>query len=1055
MRITNYFVSLPAETRIIMSKTSYQGMLLAFLMLLTGGAVRAESLDEGQARYAAVKFFSPSSQSTRLQAKGQQLVLRSNGHEHGYYIFDRPEGGAVFVADDDGIGQAVLGYTDSGRFDSDNLPIGFQDWLDQVEVLMDAVHEGKINRSVAPRKAGVAVPPLIQTTWNQGWPYNELCPLVMDRRCLTGCVATAMAQVLKYWQWPEHGYGQVSYVDESGCGETLATDLSTHTYDWRNMLSSYPNDGFEYTDAQLKSVATLMRDCGYAVHMSYTLDASSASICAKTMQTYFHYSPTAKDRYRPSYSQDAWDEFICQDLIGGRPVLYSGQSTSSGHEFIIDGADSWGNYHVNWGWGGYQDGYFMLTDLNGYNDSHWMISHLEPDYSPDIPFSYFLSGDGTLTITGAGIMPDNYRMQTAPWLERRDEIRKIVISEGITTVVENFGCAYINDEAYHFDNLEEVVLPEGLLFIGIDAFLGANKLTTVHLPSTLINMDYAFYYCESLRSLHLPKNLEEFNDYLPHLAELTVDEGNPYMMAVDNVLYSKNGKHLLLAPRELECIIIAETTEDILDDEILHYGTPVLSKCMTAPLLPQVVTSFPAAHISERGYLYIPYGSSGYDNWEKVLPPGWIIFIYNIDRIPEMKITWSLDGNTLTISGHGVQKYEEYGYHMAPYYQDRNQVQRLVVEEGVASLCEGGFAHYLNLTEVELPSTMSYIGDWCFASTGINTITCYAKQAPDLGESVFNNIPQNGTLRVPEGADYSAWLAALPEGWKIEVFTDYLITYYLYTGETSSVNELVEWEGLLSSFPNAIGIINPRYKEWMYLTHNVLLEDATAEGGYRCMDFRLTDLSYGYATTTKAPWTGFSVPLSFTITKGEYKRQLTEGYNTVCLPFTIKEEKLPKSCRMYVYSHYDSEKGNAVFSPQSTTEAGHACILKCSKSGVEWLTDLSGMTLSTQQAATDDNNMRGTFVSTEDYQGIGYSPRAKDNVFAPLARYLHPFRACFIIDAPSAPAELRISLSDDTTDIQDLQDLRDSEGEIFNLAGQRLSKARKGVNIIDGKKILR
>ena len=99
--------------------------------------------------------------------------------------------------------------------------------------------------------------------------------------------------------------------------------------------------------------------------------------------------------------------------------------------------------------------------------------------------------------------------------------------------------------------------------------------------------------------------------------------------------------------------------------------------------------------------------------------------------------------------------------------------------------------------------------------------------------------------------------------------------------------------------------------------------------------------------------------------------------------------------------------------------------------------------------------MRGTFVSTEDYQGIGYSPRAKDNVFAPLARYLHPFRACFIIDAPSAPAELRISLSDDTTDIQDLQDLRDSEGEIFNLAGQRLSKARKGVNIIDGKKILR
>ena len=1041
-----------------MSKPSFLGVLIAFLMLLTGTALRAESLDEQQARYAAAKFFSPSSQSSRLRAKGQQLLLRSNGHEHGYYIFDRPEGGAVFVADDDAIGQTVLGYTDRGSFDSDNLPVGLQDWLEQVKVLMDAVHEGKLNLANSPRRASVAVPPLIQTTWDQGWPYNELCPLVMDVRCLTGCVATAMAQVLKYWQWPEHGYGQVSYVDEAGCGETLATDLSAHTYDWKNMLSSYPNDGFVYLDAQLNSVATLMRDCGYAVQMSYTLEASSAAVSAKTMQTYFHYGPTAKDRYRPYYNQETWDDFLCQDLIAGRPVLYSGHGSSGGHEFIIDGADSWGNYHVNWGWGGRQDGYFMLTDLNGFNEGHRMINHLEPDYSPDIPFSYFLSGDGILTINGAGIMPDTYQMSTAPWLERRDEIRKIVISEGITTVPDLFGYARINDEVCTFSNLEEVVLPEGLLFIGYEAFAFADKLTTVQLPSTLINMDDAFDYCPNLRSLHLPRSLEEFNNYLPSLSELTVDERNPLLMAVDNVLYSKNGKHLLLAPIGLEYITIAEGTEDIQDNNMFseHNPTTIISKCMDAPQLPSFVTEYPSRYVSERGYIYIPYGSSGYDNWEEVLPQGWRFLVYNIERVPEIKLDWTLEEGLLTIQGYGVQKYEEFSGDNAPYYSDCEQVQKLVVEEGVTELCNGAFHGYSNLTEVELPSTICHINGWCFSYTGITTITCYAQQAPTLQGDTFLYMPKNGTLRVPEGTDYSSWFAALPEGWKIEFFPDFLIKYYLYTGESSTIKELVEWETLLASFPNSIGIINPRYKEWMYLTHNVLLEDETAEGGYRCLDFRLTDLSNGFAIAEKAPWTGFSVPVSFTITKGEYMRKITEGYNTVCLPFDVKGEDLPTSCRMYVYSHYDSDKGNAVFSPQSTTEKGYPCIINCSKSGIEWTKDLSGITITTELPSTDDSHMRGTFVSTEDYQGIGYSPRAKDNVFAPLGRYLHPFRACFIIDTPTAPAELRISLSEDATSINDLSDNTSRQGStIVNLAGQRMDRVRKGVNIIDGKKILK
>lgn len=1033
----------------VMKLPTFLRLLLSFVLLLPADIVLAESLDEEQARYAAAEFFSPSSQSTRLRAKGRQLVLRSAGHERGYYIFDRPEGGVVFVADDDAIGRTVLGYTDSGSFDADHMPVGLQDWLEQMGVLMDAVHEGKIQRTDVRRKAGkTVVATLTQTMWDQVWPYNDLCPKIGSKNCVTGCVATAMAQIMKYWQWPEHGYGSVTY-DDKGCGQTLSTDFSTHFYNWDHMLFSYVNDGYVYSDEQINAVATLMRDCGYAVRMTYSLGESNASISAKVLQEHFHYSSVAQDRFSVDYSEDMWHEFIRQDLLAGRPVLYNGHSMEGGHEFILDGFDTEGYYHVNWGWGGNQDGYFMLTNLNGYHFAQNMITHLMPDYSADTPFTYSLTNDGVLTITGKGMMPDEYQMKTAPWREECERIRQIIFSPGITSIPNSFGTCYQGGRMYKFVNLEEVTLPEGLLSIGEDAFMDADKLTAVQLPSTLVRMNYAFFDCNNIKSLHLPRSLEEFDDILPNLAQLTVDEANPYMSAADNVLYNKSGRILLFAPQGLDRIIIAETTEEIADNGILKAGTPILFKCMAAPPLPKSPT------IQNRGNIYIPYGSSGYDNWEKSLPPGWRVMIYNINRIPEVKINWALSDGTLSVSGWGEQKYQEYGSTNAPYYLDRNLVQKLVVEEGITALCRSSFENYSNLTVVELPSTFSYLYDNCFAGSGITTITCYARLAPVLGKDMFQGMPTDGTLRVPDGTDYTSWLEALPEGWKIEFFTPApMVTYTLYSGETSSVEEIEEWDQLLTSFPNAIGIINPRYEEWAYLLPNMLVEDTEAEGGYRCPNFRLTDLTYDFSSAYRAPWTGFHTPVTFTITKGEYKRKLNEGYNTVCLPFDINEERLPRGCHMYAYSHYDSESGNAVFSPQTVTEAGHACFIK-SKSDVEWLADLSGMAVTAQQASTLDSHMRGTFVTTADYQSIGYSPRAKDNIFAPLAQYLHPFRACFIIDAPSAPTELRILISDEADSIQEIANSKAPSGQWYNLAGQRISHLQKGVNIMDGKKLIR
>ena len=238
--------------------------LITLLLLTFAGKVGAEPLDEEQARYAAASFFHASSPSTKVRARGRQLALRSRGHEAGYYVFERPEGGVVFVADDDAIGRTVLGYTDEGSYNEENMPVGLQDWLRQVTVLMQAVHEGKITKSDVRRKSSkVMVQALIRTQWNQGTPYNNLCPMLNGQRCITGCVATAMAQVMKYWEWPKHGYGSMTYYDP-GCGQTLSRDFTESEYDWDNMREKYSSST---SDGDAWAVATLMRDCGYAVQM--------------------------------------------------------------------------------------------------------------------------------------------------------------------------------------------------------------------------------------------------------------------------------------------------------------------------------------------------------------------------------------------------------------------------------------------------------------------------------------------------------------------------------------------------------------------------------------------------------------------------------------------------------------------------------------------------------------------------------------------------------------------------------------------------------------------
>ncbi len=290
------------------------------------------------------------------------LVYTENyGSQPAAYLFDRGrDNGYLVVSADDEV-TPLLGYADTGSVDVSDMPDGLRYWLGYYAAEIDAVRSNRITR-VAGVSSGSrsAIAPMLATRWNQGAPYNDQCPMIDSVRCVTGCVATAMAQVMKYHNWPEKGTGSHSY---GWNGQTLTLDFSTITYDWPHMVDEYGSDNIYY---QRDAVASLMYSCGVAVDMNYGTDESGAvgRNCGSALVDYFNYDGSLRYLERDFYNLSDWEDEVYASLAAGCPVLYGGQSLSGGHEFVCDGYSSDGYFHFNWGWDGLSDGYFLLTALN-------------------------------------------------------------------------------------------------------------------------------------------------------------------------------------------------------------------------------------------------------------------------------------------------------------------------------------------------------------------------------------------------------------------------------------------------------------------------------------------------------------------------------------------------------------------------------------------------------------------------------------------------------------------------------------------------------------------
>lgn len=337
-------------------------LLIGASALLVAGAVSAAPLTPGQALERLENEGGQRLKSVVRSADSYSLAVLPQLESEvsaRLYVFTDADAGFI-ITPSDSEAPALLGY--GTGFDADDIPESMRWWLGEYarQIAWLAEHP----RTGAPDRAThTAVSPLVTTSWNQSDPYNRKCPLDGSRRSVTGCVATAMAQVVNYHEWPQaNGTGTYSYTWN---GQTLSFNYGATTFDWAHMANTYSASS---STTACNAVATLMYGCGVSVEMEYSSSSSGAMSyrCASALVRNFGYDQGAVYVMRDYFSAAEWDELIYAELAAGRPVLYNGQSSSGGHAFVCDGYDGRGNYHINWGWGGISDGYFLLSALDPY-----------------------------------------------------------------------------------------------------------------------------------------------------------------------------------------------------------------------------------------------------------------------------------------------------------------------------------------------------------------------------------------------------------------------------------------------------------------------------------------------------------------------------------------------------------------------------------------------------------------------------------------------------------------------------------------------------------------
>ncbi len=555
-------------------KTSTMKSLFALLLMACTATMMqtaANPITRQQAQQNALTF---------MQERGRSIAMSSLHHApmraaasqavEPYYIFNIGDNQGYVIASGDDCAYAVLGYSDQGHIDVNNLPCNLQAWLEEYAHQIHYLQEHGAPPARAPKKTDnrPAIAPMLTCHWDQYDPYNMYCPIdpTTGRRCVTGCTATSMAQLMYYHR--NRSVSQTTHEIPAYTTETRQIYVDAipagSFIDWDNMVDDYYGSP---TEVQRQAVANLMKYCGAAVHMDYTSNGSGAGSIFNALIKYFNYSPLTREIYIDDMTDEEWDSLIYNELSNSRPVEYSIHQ-ESGHAVVCDGYDGNGYYHINFGWSGSSDGYYLLNS----NGSHgwegdcvgsWVATiNAEPLTIPPSddegsgihfadPYARAVclliadsNNDFVLTETEAAAVTDanRIRFRYSP-ITSFDEFRYFT---GITSI-EDY--AFIN-----CSDLGNITIPNSVTKIGRSAFSNCSDLGSITIPNSVTSIgSYVFSGCTALTNITIPNSVKAIGSrafYNSGLTTVTIncdslsDEAFRDCTSLENVNFGESVRYI-------------------------------------------------------------------------------------------------------------------------------------------------------------------------------------------------------------------------------------------------------------------------------------------------------------------------------------------------------------------------------------------------------------------------------------------------------------------------------------------------------------------------------
>lgn len=518
--------------------------LIPFILLvLCFCDAKAGHITSDEALVLAQDFMQGKAMRPALQSSAKASV-RGGTDDESYYIFNAAGGdGYVIIAADDRV-SPVLGFSDQGNINLDDLPQNMEAWLEYYDYQIKSLKSDATpnnDESVSWSE----VKPLIDTQWGQYSPYNLLCPEYDEQQSVAGCVAVSLAQVMYYYKWP---VGQVDSIPGyiNRINSMPLEGLPPTTFKWDLIKPSYARD---QKDESAYAIAELMRYCGQATEMSYSADGSDSDTerFQKALTDYFMFSKLSRTLYKYSFSNQDWDELIHNELASGRPVIYTAMNNKGyAHCFICDGYKD-GYFHFDWGWHGQKNGYFKLSLLN--------------DFSYDSYDEYSYIYDQSATI---GIQPELNGVKGTSFTD--DCYNYTILSEQSVMVKA------IDGKDYH--GIDTLWIPDHVDYGGNRYYvtrLGKSEnlnygFKKVHLPSTLRQIDSKASFLQTIQEFTIPHGVEmlsstAFCDNKSLERFITEDSDNRYKV-IDGVLFSHDAKEIISYPqgRKDTCYTVPDGT---------------------------------------------------------------------------------------------------------------------------------------------------------------------------------------------------------------------------------------------------------------------------------------------------------------------------------------------------------------------------------------------------------------------------------------------------------------------------------------------------------------